>query len=124
MKKMRSLSTAELSLFVALPLLSACANMNPQPKVVPESLAGSDGFLSVSVAPGRSGSCGGTPCRIFYKTPDTGGQVKVVANGFVVGTFPGGTMVDLGHYSETNVRIEAPGSGAPITYVNMPNDSR
>ena len=79
MKKMSSLSTAGLSLFAVLPLLSACVNMDPKPKVVSASAASSDGFLSVTVAPGRGGSCGGTPCRIFYETPDTGGQVKVVA---------------------------------------------
>ena len=124
MKKMSSLSTAGLSLFAVLPLLSACVNMDPKPKVVSASAASSDGFLSVTVAPGRGGSCGGTPCRIFYETPDTGGQVKVVVNNFVVGTFPGGEMVSLGDYSETTVRIEAPGTGAPVTYVHMPNDGR
>ena len=115
---------ASAPLVLLLLSVTGCAEMYPKPQVVPARKASSDGYLSVSVRPGQGGSCGGTPCRIYYRTPESDGEVKVVVNNFVVGTFPGGRVVDLGDYSETSVRISAPGTGAPVTYVNMPADVR
>ena len=109
---------------LSLPLLSACVTMNPQPTAIGGSAPRSDGFLTVSVAPGRSGACSGTPCRIYYKTPALGQDVNIEANGFKVGSFPPDTVVDLGDYSHTRVRITVPGTDTPAAYVNMPNDSR
>lgn len=110
---------------LALPLLSACGTMNPEPGVVDGSLPRNDGFLTASVVPGKSASCSGTPCQIYYKTPDLGGDVTVLANAFTVGSFPSNTVVRLGDYSETTVRISVKGSSnTPVAYVHMPNDTR
>ncbi|HEB96995.1 MAG TPA: hypothetical protein ENI96_11265 [Sedimenticola thiotaurini] len=109
---------------LSLPLLAACVSTGTQPGVVGGSLPRSDGFLTASVAPGRSASCAGTPCNIHYRTPDLAGDVTVVANGQTVGTFPPGTVVNLGDYAETTVRITVPGADVKPAYVNMPNDNR
>lgn len=109
---------------LVLSLLSACVTISPGPRVSTGGMPRSDGYLTASVAPGQSASCAGTPCNIHYRTPDLGRDVTVLANGFVVGTFPSAAAVNLGDYTDTTVRITVQGADVPAAYVNMPNDSR
>lgn len=107
-----------------LPLIAGCVTINPKPQVVEGRVPVSDGFLTVVVGPGQGGSCVGTPCSIYYRIPELGGQVEVVANGFVVGSFPSGEVVSLGNYNETSVRIDVPGHDVPTAFVRIPRDGR
>ena len=107
-----------------LPLLGACVTNNPRPAVVEEGRTPtSDGVLTAVVAPGKAGRCSVSPCRVYYRTPDAGGPVTVVANNQIVGNFPSNTLVSLGDFSES-LRISIQGSDTPTAFVNMPNTNR
>jgi len=123
MNNRRNLFSKSAAVLFPLPLLAACVTMNPQPEVVKGDTPTVDGWLSVLVAPGGSASCNGTPCRIYYQTPNTGGEVEVVVNNRRVGRFPGGKSVSLGDYGNS-VRITIADSDIPISYVNIPNDAK
>ena len=109
---------------LSLPLLVGCVTTGTSAGIAPGEMPRSDGFLTAAVGPGGGASCAGTPCTIYYKTPALGGDVTVVVNGFTVGTFPSETVVNLGGYTDTTVRITVPGSNVKPAYVNIPNDSR
>ena len=76
-------------------------------------------IFTAVVEPGKGGTCMATPCRVYYRTPDLGSPVKVVANNFPVGTFEPGIYVDLGNYNDPTVRITVPESDVPTAYVNI-----
>ncbi len=107
----------------AVLLLSGCLSVGTDP--VPMVVQGkgqpqSDGYLSIVVAPGQTGSCQSTPCTVYYRTPDLGKPVEVVVNNFIVGTFPPGKTVRLGDFNDTSNIISVKGSGTPDAYVNLP----
>ena len=110
----------------ALFLLGGCLSpgFNPQPGVAAGSIPASrNGMLSVLVGPGDGGNCRSTPCRVFYRMPELGREARVVVNGFTVGSFPPGKVVDLGNFSDGTVRISIPDTDVPRAYVNLPGNS-
>ncbi|MCB1857764.1 MAG: hypothetical protein KDI63_05805 [Gammaproteobacteria bacterium] len=100
-------------------LLVGCTTLEPTPQVGGAPF--DDGFLTVVVAPGEGRSCVGTPCSVYYRVPDLGGSVEVIANNFSLGRFPAGETVGLGQYNDP-VRIVVPQAGVPPAFVHIPQD--
>jgi hypothetical protein len=94
-------------LFVALGLLPACT-----------TTGGKDvsSFDQLNLAPGDTGNCQSSPCRVFLQIPAGSGSYEVTANQVKLGSFPAGQNADLGSFSESSV-IEIQGMDAPKTYV-------
>ena len=94
-------------LVVALGLLSACV-----------TTGGKDvsSFDQLNLAPGDTGNCLSSPCRVFLLMPAGSGSYEVTANQVKRGVFPAGQNADLGSFSESSV-IEIQGMDAPKTYV-------
>jgi len=110
----RFLTTSSLGLILII--LSGNLTADPQPK---EPV--SDGWLTAVVGPGDGVSCSGTPCSVYYRIPDLGGPVEIIANNFSVGTFPSGKTVSLGNYNDS-VRISIRDKDVPTAYVNVPGE--
>ncbi len=111
------------TLFLLLPLLGGCITNNPRPAVVEGRTPTSDGVMTAVVEPGKAGRCSVSPCRVYYRTPDAGGPVVIVANNQIVGNFPPNTLVSLGDFSDS-LRISIQGSDTATAFVNMPNTNR
>jgi len=112
MKKplLRFLASSGLGLILII--LNGVLTADPLPK---EPV--SDGWLTVVVGPGDGASCSGTPCSVYYRVPDLGGPVEIIANNFSIGTFSSGEVVSLGNYNDS-VRITIRGKDVPTAYVN------
>ena len=123
MRKSYSSIIKTTAVLLSLPLLGACVTNNPRPAVVEGRTPTSDGVMTAVVEPGKAGRCSVSPCRVYYRTPDAGGPVTVVANNQIVGNFPSNTLVSLGDFSES-LRISIQGSDTPTAFVNMPNTNR
>lgn len=116
MKTQRLRFLAISSLGLMLIMLSGALTADPLPKAPVSS-----GWLTAVVGPGDGASCHGTPCSVYYRVPDLGGPVEIIANNFSVGTFPSNETVSLGMYNDS-VRISILGKDVPTAYVNVPED--
>ncbi|MCF7992353.1 MAG: hypothetical protein K9M02_18080 [Thiohalocapsa sp.] len=77
------------------------------------------GALSVTVAPGETGTCAIAPCRIFLEMPPGDGEYRVTGNQIDFGSYPAGKTVNLGDFYEPQA-IEIVGAGVPRAYVYLP----
>jgi hypothetical protein len=111
---LRFLTTSGLGLILII--LSGTLPADPQPQ---EPV--SDGWLTAVVGPGGGASCSYSPCSVYYRIPDLGGPVEVIANNFSEGTFPSGKTVSLGNFNDS-VRITIRGKDVPTAYVNVPGE--
>jgi len=95
------------ALLGAFALLAAC-----------QTTGGKDvsSFDQLNLAPGDTGNCLSSPCRVFLQMPAGSGEYEVTANQVKLGVFPAGQNVDLGGITESSV-IEIQGMDAPKTYV-------
>ena len=106
---------------LALPLIGACTTTANTPQVVTgRQAAGGDNVFTAVATVERGGSCSVNPCGVLFKTPPGEGELRIVANGFDLGTFPRGETVSLGTYTES-VRISLPGTDYRWVFVNIPN---
>ncbi len=74
------------------------------------------GWGEITLAPGDTGTCWSTPCRVYFEMPPGAGSYRVTANEVKVGDFPAGQRVLLGSFFETNA-IKLPGTQVPPTYI-------
>ncbi len=121
-----SLSTINHRLLIAgvtLLGLQACTTSSYKTGVVNPSQSSNDGMIAVTVSVGNGRSCSSNPCQIFFNTPDVGGNMTIVVNGFEAGSFPSNTVVNLGNYGEPTNRIQIIGHDYPITFVNLPGNN-
>ena len=72
-----------------LVFLSACASSGKNDLT---------GFDQLTLAPGDTGNCNSSPCRIFLTIPAGTGTYEVTANETKVGDYPAGQTADLGSY--------------------------
>lgn len=77
------------------------------------------GAISVTVAPGQTGTCAISPCRIFLEMPPGEGEYRVTGNQVDFGSYPAGRTVNLGDFYEPQA-IEIVGAGVPKAYVYLP----
>ncbi len=89
-----------------LALVTSCASTGGFPT----------GWGEITLAPGDTGTCLSTPCRVYFQMPPGEGKYLVTANEVKVGDFPAGKTVMLGGFFETNA-IKLPGTQVPPTYV-------
>ena len=89
-----------------LALVTSCASTGGFPT----------GWGEITLAPGDTGTCLSTPCRVYFQMPPGEGKYLVTANEVKVGDFPAGQTVMLGGFFETNA-IKLPGTQVPPTYV-------
>jgi hypothetical protein len=106
---------------LALPIVGlvtvGCSSMPKSPDTV------NRGPSATEVAPGGSGSCSFIPCSVFFRTPQANGPVTVQTNNLTVGTFPPDTLVRLGSFNNSTVRITVQGVDVPAAFVYMPTDN-
>ena len=119
-KSAKQLRWTHIATLLVPVLLAGCAT-GQVPHVITQGQAKSgDNVFTAIASVEHGGSCQVNPCNVLFKTPPGEGDVQVVANGFVIGTFPRGEKITLGEYSET-VRISMPGTDYGTIYVNIPN---
>jgi hypothetical protein len=94
----------------ALGLLSACASTGKEVQ----------GFDRVTLAPGATGNCMSSPCRVFLQMPAGSGSYEVTANEVRVGAFPAGQTADLGSYWNSQA-FQIKGLDVPKAYAYIPN---
>jgi len=82
-----------------------------------------DGVMSTLVEAGRAGTCVMAPCQIYFKMPATPAEQRLRVNGFDVGTYAAGEVVNLGDYNDRTVRIQLPDTDYPLTLVHIPSDN-
>lgn len=80
---------------------------------------GPSGALSVTVAPGETGTCAISPCEIFLEMPPGDGDYQVRGNNVDFGRYPAGKTVSLGNFYEPQA-IQIVGAGVPKAYVYLP----
>ncbi len=90
-------------------LLSACTGLTRYPS----------GAITVTVAPGQTGTCAISPCRILLEMPPGDGEYRVTGNQITLGTYPAGKTVDLGNYYKPQA-IEIVGADVPRAFVYLP----
>jgi len=112
--------TARASGLLLLPLLAACAASEPKPAVVQGSGPIRNDFMATTASIDRSGHCNSNPCDVYFQTPPGNSDIRIVANGFDLGTFPPGKLVSLGSYND-HVRISMPDTDYKTVFVNIPN---
>jgi len=102
----RALASAAIG---TLSLLWSCASSERFPS----------GWGEVTVAPGDTGTCLSSPCRVYFQMPPGTGSYPVTVRHLAAGAFPAGQKVNLGHFVETSaIRVE--GTDAPPAYVYVP----
>jgi hypothetical protein len=83
-----------------------------------ESVSGSN---SITVAPGDTGNCATSPCRVMLVMPPGDGEYEVTGNEIRIGSYPAGQTVDLGNYFESQA-FAVKGAGVKKAYVYLPQD--
>jgi hypothetical protein len=76
----------------------------------------------ITLAPGDTGVCHSSPCRVFFRMPDGEGSYRVRGQAVDIGEYPAGKTVSLGSYFESDV-IKLPGAGVPPAYIYVPSTS-
>jgi hypothetical protein len=74
------------------------------------------GWGEITLAPGDTGTCLSSPCRVFFQMPPGEGTYLVTANEIKVGDFPAGKRVSLGSFFASNA-IKLPDTHVLPTYV-------
>lgn len=77
------------SLLLGSILLAGCAG---------QSGSGGSDFGQVNLAPGRSAACYTDPCTVMFALPSGKGSYTVRANNLLVGTYPAGSVANLGDF--------------------------
>lgn len=93
----------------ALGLLSACASTGKDVQ----------GFDQVTLAPGDTGNCTSSPCRVLLQIPAGSGSYEVTANEVKVGTYPAGQTADLGSFWGSQA-FQIRGMNVPKAYAYIP----
>ena len=106
---MRLLMTAVL--VGSLGLLSACATSGKNDIT---------GFDELTLAPGDTGQCESSPCRVLLKMPAGTGTYEVTGNEATVGTYPAGKTADLGSFDQSQA-FAIKGMHVPKAYAYIPN---
>ena len=75
--------------------------------------------MTVTVAPGQTGTCAISPCRVFLEMPAGDGAYRVTGNQITLGTYPAGQTVNLGNFFDP-VAIDIVGAGVPRAFVYVP----
>jgi hypothetical protein len=96
------------SIFLA-GLLSGCASPGKEVQ----------GFDQVTLAPGETGNCLSSPCRVFLQIPPGTGSVEVTGNEIRVGTYLAGKTADLGSFWQSQA-FEIRGMNLPKAYAYIP----
>jgi len=82
------------------------------------------GWGEITLAPGDTGTCWSTPCRVYFEMPPGAGSYRVTANEVKVGDFPAGQRVLLGSFFETNaIKLPVPRS-RPLISMSMGRGAR
>ncbi len=91
--------------------------------VVSQALADThvSGSNAITVAPGETGTCATSPCRVTLQMPPGDGSYEVTGNEVLIGTYPAGKPVDLGNYFESQA-FAIKGAGVKKAYVYIPQD--
>jgi len=95
----------------ALGLLSACTTTGKSDIT---------GFDRLDLAPGQTGTCSSSPCRVTLQIPAGTGSYEVTANETKVGEFQAGTNADLGSFWQSQA-FEIKGMNVPKAYAYIPN---
>jgi hypothetical protein len=98
------------ALAAVVALLSACASTG---KTV-------SGFDQLNLAPGVTGQCDSSPCRVFLQLPPGKGSYVVTGNQITLGTYPAGQNAALGSFW-TSQAFEIKGMDAPKAYAYIPS---
>jgi len=77
------------------------------------------GFDQLNLAPGDTGNCTSSPCRVFLQIPAGSGSYEVTANEVKVGVYPAGQNADLGSFWQSQA-IEIKGMDVPKAYAYIP----
>ena len=102
--------TAGVAFAAAIALLSACASTE-------KSVSG---FDQLNLAPGVTGQCDSSPCRVFLQIPPGTGNYVVTGNQITLGTYPAGQNAELGSFWNSQA-IEIKGMNVPKAYAYIPN---
>jgi hypothetical protein len=78
------------------------------------------GFDTLTLAPGDTGQCESSPCRVFLKMPAGTGSYEVTGNEATVGTYPAGKTADLGSFDQSQA-FAIKGMGVPKAYAYISN---
>ena len=112
---------ARWSLWAGVPiLLVGCGSIEPAPVVDQRQAPVGDDYWTLVLEAGKGGSCAMAPCGLYFKTPEGGGDIRIVINNIDQGTFPPGELVSLGNYDVPTVRIQLPGTDYPQAFVHIP----
>lgn len=85
---------------------------------IAEHVSGSN---AITVAPGDTGDCATSPCRVTLQMPPGDGSFEVTANEVSLGEYPAGKAVDLGNFFSSQA-FAIKGAGVKKAYVYMPAD--
>jgi hypothetical protein len=77
------------------------------------------GAITVTVAPGQTGTCAISPCRVLLEMPPGSGEYRVTGNRITLGTYPAGKTVNLGNFFDP-IAIDIVGAGVPRAFVYIP----
>ncbi len=77
------------------------------------------GAITVTVAPGQTGTCAISPCRVLLEMPPGDGEYRVTGNRITLGTYPAGKTVDLGNFFDP-IAIDIVGADVPRAFVYIP----
>lgn len=84
-----------------------------------ETRSGPSGAITVTVAPGQTGTCAISPCRVLFEMPPGEETYQVRGRDADYGRYPAGRTVNLGNFYEP-IAIEVVGAGVPRAYVYIP----
>jgi hypothetical protein len=77
------------------------------------------GFDQITLAPGDTGRCNSSPCKVYLKMPAGTGTYEVTGNESRVGEYPAGETVNLGSFwSDQAFAIK--GMDVPKAYAYIP----
>jgi hypothetical protein len=77
------------------------------------------GAMTVTVAPGQTGTCAISPCRVLFEMPPGEAAYQVRGRDADYGRYPAGRTVNLGNFYEP-ITIDVVGAGVPRAYVYIP----
>jgi hypothetical protein len=96
-------------LIASVALLSACTSTGKHPTA----------FDQLTLAPGDTGTCESSPCRVFLQIPAGKGSYEVIANQVKVGVYPAGQTVSLGSFFSSQA-FQIKGMDVPKAYAYIP----
>lgn len=78
------------------------------------------GFDQIELAPGDTGRCIESPCRVRLRLPPGDGLLQVIGNGTPLGGYRAGQTADLGSFWESQA-FQIQGANLPKAYAYIPN---